>query len=264
MRISILSIILGIVFAATGIIPARAESTLSLTAQADSAYNDLAYARALELYTEAADSLGLSSDLCYNIGNTYYRLNDLGHAILWYERALRLDPTNEDASTNLEFVNARIADRPTDDRSMIARVYDDVTESAHHDTWAWISFALFAVTVIAFTLYLIVSNVIVKKICFFGGGVLLIVTIFALALSLTGASRATDTDTAVITSPAAQLSTAPRAATDAGSQAFLLHEGTKVEIVDSVMPAGDNADAWYEVRVGNARAWVNGRDIERI
>lgn len=264
MRISIVNIILSIAFVTSCCLPARAESTLSITAQADSAYNDLAYGRALELYRQAADSLGTSSDLCYNIGNTYYRLNDLGHAILWYERALRLDPTNSDARTNLEFVNSRIADRPVDDRSMIARVYDNITASAHHNTWSWVTFALFMLTVIAFTLYLVINGVIVKKICFFGGGALIILTAFALALSLTGASRATDVDTAVITSPAAQLSTAPRAAADAGSQAFLLHEGTKVEIVDSVIPAGNDADSWYEVRVGNARAWVNGRDIERI
>lgn len=240
----------------------RAES---IVAEADSAYNSLAYSKALELYNEACDSLGASSDLYYNIGNTYYRLDDLGHAILWYERALQLDPTNSDAQANLDFVNGRITDKPVDDRSMISRGYDNITSAAHHDTWAWIAFAMFTLTVIAFVGYLVTNGVMIRKTCFFGGGILLLLTIVALSFALTGASRSSNHDRAIITSPAAQLSTAPRAASDADSQAFLLHEGTKVEIVDSVIPADTQAERWYEVKVaGNARAWINGKDIERI
>jgi len=236
-----------------------------IVAEADSAYNSLAYARALELYTAVRDSLGTSSDLYYNIGNTYYRLGDLGHAVLWYERALQLDPTNADALTNLEFVNTRIADKPVDDRSLLSRGYDNITASAHPDTWAWVSFALFTLTVLAFIGYLVTTGVFVRKTCFFGGGVLLLLTACSLALAFTGASRSTNHDKAIIISPSAQLSTAPRAASDADSQAFLLHEGTKVEIVDSVIPADRKTDSWYEVKVaGNARAWINGKDIERI
>lgn len=237
----------------------------NLVADADSAYNSLAYSRALELYREACDSLGASSDLYYNIGNTYYRLGDAGRAIIWYERALQLDPTNDDARTNLDFVNSRITDKPVDDRSMISRGYDNIANAAHPDTWAWIAFALFTITIIAFVGYLVTSGVLVRKTCFFGGGVLLLLTIAALTLAMTGASRSSNHDYAIITSPAARLSTAPRAATDDDSQAFLLHEGTKVEVVDSVIPSTTGAERWYEVKVGgNARAWINGDDMERI
>lgn len=232
---------------------------------ADSAYNDLAYSRALELYKQAADSAGASTHLYYNIGNTYYRLGDLGRAVLWYERALQLDPSNKDARANLEFVNTRITDRPVDDRSLVTRIYDNVTNSAHPDTWAWVTFGLFALTVAAFVGYLMTRQVMVRKTCFFGGAALLVLTILSLSVALTGSSRASNHNRGIITVPSAQLSTAPRAAVDANSQAFLLHEGTKVEIVDSVMPSQPGTgEAWYEVKIGNARAWINARDIERI
>lgn len=245
-----------------GIMGLRAES---IVAEADSAYNSLAYSKALELYNEACDSIGASSDLYYNIGNTYYRLGDLGHAILWYERALQLDPTNSDAQTNLDFVNSRITDKPVDDRSMISRGYDNITSAAHHNTWSWVAFAMFTLTVAAFVGYLVTNGVKVRKTCFFGGGILLLLTICTLSFAMTGAARSSNHDRAIITSPAAQLSTAPRAAGDADSQAFLLHEGTKVEIIDSVIPADKQAERWYEVKVaGKARAWINGKDMERI
>lgn len=240
-------------------------SASSLVEQADSAYNETAYTRALELYTEAIDSLGVSSDLYYNIANTYYRLGDLGRAVLWYERALQLDPTNSDARENLKFVNTRITDKPNDNRSIITRVYDRIVNSTSANTWSWVTFYLFTLMVISFVGYLISTKVVVRKAFFFGGGSLIIMTIIALMFSFTASSRSSSHNNGVITSPSSQLSTAPREATDASTQAFMLHEGTKVEIVDSVIPAGgSSAPVWYEVKIGNARAWINGKDIERI
>lgn len=259
---TILRIILPVVvlLAASGTTRAQ-----ELTARADSAYNETAYTEALNLYTEALDSLGASTHLYYNIGNTYYRLGDLGRAVLWYERALQLDPTNNDARDNLAFVNTRITDKPANDRSLVARIYDSMVNAAHPDKWAWITFALFTLTVLSFVGYLVTRRVTVRKICFFGGGLLIVLTLFTLSLSLTGASRASDHDYAIITSPSAQLSTAPRESVDADTQAFLLHEGTKVEVVDSVIPSTPGATRWYEVKVaGSARAWINGNDMERI
>ncbi len=236
-----------------------------ITQQADSAYNETAYANALSLYNQALDSIGSSSNLYYNIGNTHYRLGDLGRAVLWYERALQLDPTNNDARENLAFVNTRITDKPVNDQSLIGRIYDSIVNSAHYDTWAWITFSLFTLTILAFVGYLISQQITIRKACFFGGGILLIVTVFTASLALTGASRSTNHNFAIITSPSAQLSTAPRETIEADTQAFLLHEGTKVEIVDSVVSSVPGATRWYEVKVGgNARAWIKGNDMERI
>lgn len=235
-----------------------------ITAQADSAYNGLAYSQALDLYNQAVDSLGASSDLYYNIGNTYYRLNDLGHAVIWYERALQLDPTNKDARFNLQFVNTRIADKPVNDASLISKAIDKIIDSAHPDSWATITVILFALTLASIVGYLITKKVVLRKTFFFGGAVLLLMTVISLSISFTGAAKSSNHNNAVIIVPAAQLSTAPRATFDQSTQAFLLHEGTKVEIVDSLIN-NHNDDSWYEVKVGNkARAWIKAQDIERI
>lgn len=237
---------------------------LTLTESADSTYTAGDFQGALEQYLSVADSLGTSPDLLYNIGNTYYRLDDLGHAVVYYERALRLDPTHEDGRLNLEFVNTRIADKPQDNRSIVTRLYDRCVNAATANTWAWTAFGLFVVLCVSVVGYLVIAEVKWRKICFFGGGIILILDIFVISLCINGTSRASSASEAVITVPAAQLTTAPRATNDPASQAFLLHEGTKVEIIDSI-PGADRASTWYEVRVGGeGRAWVQGSEIEII
>ena len=75
----------------------------SLIEKANAEYDADKFANALELYLQASVEDGVSSDLFYNIGNTYYRMGELGQSVLYYERALMLDPRNEDAKSNLEY-----------------------------------------------------------------------------------------------------------------------------------------------------------------
>ncbi len=104
-RIFIITLLLGILLPA-----AQAESPV--IAAADSAYMADEYTKAVELYKQAISTEGPSAKLYYNLGNAYYRLGENGNAILSYERSLRLDPADKDARDNLDFVNARITDRP--------------------------------------------------------------------------------------------------------------------------------------------------------
>lgn len=96
----------------------------SLGEQADSAYNKEDYRSAIELYRSSIDNEGQSSDIYYNLANAYYRADKLGMAVVNYERALKLDPTNSDARANLEFVRSRIQDRPEDDSAFLSNVQD--------------------------------------------------------------------------------------------------------------------------------------------
>ena len=89
-------------------------NAMSLTQQADSAYMQDNFAKATELYLKIAEEEGTSANLYYNIGNCYFRQGKPGMAILYYERALRLDPSDKDARANLEFVNTKITDEPGD------------------------------------------------------------------------------------------------------------------------------------------------------
>ena len=97
----------------------KAEATL--IQQADSAYTADNFKEAADTYLHVIATEGNSATLQYNLGNCYYRLGEMGKAILAYERALRFDPTFHDARTNLEFINSRIADRPGDARDFFRK-----------------------------------------------------------------------------------------------------------------------------------------------
>lgn len=246
----------------------RAFAASDLVEQADSAYTDDDFATAAALYTQAISEQGPSAKLYYNLGNSYYRAGKPGNAILSYERALRLDPTDEDIRYNLDFVNSRIVDRPGERGTFLGNLLDTLALSARSNTWAWLAFGCFVLTAAALLAYLFGQGVLLRKIGFFGGLLTLLGTFFFMFFAFRSASISTSRQYAVVTSASTILSTVPRTPSDRSQEAMLLHEGTKVEILDSVASrqTGDSiASRWYDVQVDNAhRAWINASDVERI
>ena len=234
-----------------------------LAEQADSAYAADNFSLAEQLYRESITSEGTSSTICYNLGNAYYRQGNLGMAIVNYERALKLDPTNKDARINLEFVKGKITDRQIDSGSFVSNLWENIVMFFKADTWASLAIILFALFLASALTYLFSSVVLVKKLSFFGGLIIFIVCALAVIISFAAANRVETDRYAIILPPSAQLSTTPREARNQSEEAFLLHEGTKVEIVDSISSSADGK--WFEVRVGqNERAWIKAADVERI
>ena len=151
--------------------------------QADSAYTADNYMEAATLYQTAIDSLGTSTDLYYNLA-TPCTHGQTGTSVVAYERALRLDPTNADARTNLEFVNSRLIDRPAERGTLIGNMLDTASLTLHSNSWAWIAFGGFLVFLGAIALYMFCPSVIWRKIGFFGGFIVLILAVISGFLSL--------------------------------------------------------------------------------
>ena len=158
------TIFLSFIMAVLGFASAMGQS---LVEKAATEYNNDKYPEALELYLQAAKEEGTSSDLYYNIGNTYYRMGDLGHAVLYYERALVMDPSNDDAATNLEFVNSKIQTRISEEKSFVVQVIDTVVESQTSNSWATIAAISFVLLVAAILLYAFSSVIALRKVGFF-------------------------------------------------------------------------------------------------
>lgn len=228
-------------------------------ADADSAYMNDEFARAASLYEQAIAELGPSAERYYNAGNAYYRDDQLGMAIVSYERALRLDPGNKDIIDNLEFVNSKTTDRIEEPESVLGSATDTIARNVESNIWAWTGMTLFVLMLAGIGSYFFASSVRLRKIGFFGAGVLLILCIVANILACRGAKNATATDQAIVVSPSVMLSTTPRSPKDRSEEAMLLHEGAKVRIVDSLKSG--NA-MWYDVKVDDShRAWIPANSI---
>lgn len=233
-------------------------------AEADSAYMNDDFLNAAALYQEAIDSLGPSAERYYNLGNAYYRAGLTGMAIVSYERALRQDPSNVDARENLEFVNSRITDRISGTSSLIGGATDRMAATMHPNAWAWIALGCFVLALGGVCVYFLLDSVLIRKIGFFGAGVLLLCCIGANVLAWRSTRLATRSDSAIVVSPSVILSTTPRQPKDRSEEALLLHEGTKLQILDSIPGSGKDR-MWYDVKVdGSHRAWISADAIEII
>lgn len=239
---------------------------MTLAEQADSAYNKDDYRLAIDLYQQSLSREGVSADVYYNLGNAYYRSDKTGLAVVCYERALKLDPTDADARTNLEFVRTRIQDRPEDDSAFLANLHNSILGSMTSNAWAWTAFTLFLLLLCASALYIFSSRVAMRKTGFFSGIILVFLFGYSLYIAWESYTYANSHEEAVVTAPSTQLSSAPRAARNSTDKVVTIHEGTKVEIIDSISTPDDPVSPkWYNVKINNStKAWLRASDVERI
>ncbi len=231
--------------------------------RANQAYKQELYNEALKLYLQEAQQSGVSSALYCNIGDTYYRLKDNVHAVLYYERALLLDPSNGDARFNLEFVRGKMQLPDDAGDSWFSNWVDQTVSHLSSNTWAIIAIVTFLLFLAGVAAYLFLDNVLMRKIGFFGGAVLIVACILANLATFHVYHKATDGNGAIIMPESVTLSTAPREPRGKEEEAFKLQQGTRVEIVDSV---ADKANGkWLQVSTaGGHKAWVNAKEVEVI
>ena len=231
--------------------------------RANQAYKQELYNEALKLYLQEAQETGVSSALYCNIGDTYYRLKDNVHAVLYYERALVLDPSNSDARFNLDFVRSKMQLPDDAGDSWFSNWLDQTVSRMSSNTWAIIAIVTFLLFLAGVAAYLFMDNVIVRKIGFFGGAVLLVASILSNMAAFHVFHKATSGNGAIIMPENVVLSTAPREPRDKDEEAFSLQQGTHVEIVDSI--ADKNHGKWLQVSTaGGHKAWLKASDIEVI
>ena len=230
---------------------------------AHQAYKQELYNEALKLYLQEAEKTGVSSALYCNIGDTYYRLKDNVHAVLYYERALLLDPSNSDARFNLEFVRGKMQLPDDAGDSWFSNWIDQIVSRLSSNTWAVIAIITFLLFLAGVAAYLFLDSVTMRKIGFFGGAVMIVASILANLAAFRVYHKATGGNGAIVMPESVTLSTAPREPRDKEEEAFQLQQGTRVEIVDSI--ADKTQGKWLQVSTaGGHKAWINAKDVEVI
>lgn len=236
-----------------------------LATKGDSAYMNKDYHKAITLYEDALKSEGVSASILYNLGNTYYKAGNNGKAILCYERALMLDPNDNDIITNLNLVRNNLIDKTVENQSLIVKVWNSIINIFDANTWAWITFVFFIILIGLVSCYLFSNKIKIRKLGFFGGIVSLIMFIFTVLISITSANKSSISNFAIVIEESTMLSTTPHTPIKQSEEALLLHEGAKVEIIDSVVSSTDSiCNIWYDVKINDNRAWIKSTSIEKI
>ncbi|MBQ7510911.1 MAG: BatD family protein [Prevotella sp.] len=225
-------------------------------AEADSSYVNENYQQAIEQYERLLQA-GPSAELYYNLGNSYYRMDDITHAILNYERALLLSPGDDDIRFNLQLARSKTIDKIVPQSEFFLTTwYRSIVNLLSVDGWAYIAIFCLAFTVILLIVYLFSSPVWLRKIGFFGGLLLLLCFILGNVFAWHQRRMIVHRDGAIIIQSAVPVKSTPA---QNGTDLFLLHEGTKVNIID------DSMNGWYEVRVPDGKqGWVETSQIEVI
>ena len=210
--------------------------------QANEAYNSGNYDNAIALYQKILDADMESVPVYYNMGNAYYKMHDYPMAIYNYERALKLDPSNEEVRTNLQIANLAIVDKiePVP-QSFIERGWRSLRAMWSSDHWAWCSVAAFALLLFCLFLFLRSRRMGLRKLGFFMGIVFLVVFVLSVVFAAQFKQAATTPDQAIITTPTVTVKSSPA---QASVDLFVLHEGTKVTILES-------SNGWNKVRIAN-------------
>ena len=221
------------------------------------AYSDGRFSDASSAWTSIEESGQKSATLYYNLGNSWFKQGNYPKAILNYERALRLDPSYSDARYNLEFTNSFVQDKiepvPEFILKSVARKVCYVMSS---NAWATIFLVLFAAALVMGLLYMLGASVGRRRIGFYCGIVLLLFSIGALSFSVWQKSDSLKSDTAIVMSPVSSVKSSP--SSGSSKDLFVIHEGTKVTILDEV-------GSWKNISLADGRqGWIPSSDLEVI
>lgn len=232
-------------------------ATAQTREQADSAYTAEDYQLAAYIYKSLLAENGESSTIYYNLGNCYYRLDSIGRAILNYERALLLNPGDADTRFNLQMARSHTADKVMPAGEMFfVTWWHSLMLSLGVQTWGWLAITTFVLMLVAIGLFIFLPSVGGRKTAFGVAVAMLVVCIVANIAAAQARSHLLNRTSAIVMSPSAVIHSTP---SKSGTDLFILHEGTHVELID------DSMSDWVLIQMADGKeGWISRDDIERI
>lgn len=233
-----------------------AQSADELFKQGIEQYKNQEFTKSVQTFEQILSKDYESDAVYYNLGNGYYRLGQLGKAILNYERALRLNPSDEDIKHNLTIANNETIDKvEVVPRLFIFQWWDTLVSFFTVNGWTRIVFGMFFLTIIVIGFFLLSTNISLKRIAFLSMIPVLIFFAFSLILLLTRLNVEYNHHYAIVTEDQTTAKYSP----DLSSRdSFIIHEGIKVEVLDKL-------DNWIKVSLADGKVgWIVKESIEVI
>ena len=196
----------------------------------------------------------ISKELLLNLGNSYFKLDSLPHAILYYEKGMKIAPGDKDLMHNLQFCNTFLKDKNSIKKSIFINdlVFSFLGKSPNY--WAFSSIITLSLSCILFFFYWITNKNTYKRIYFYSFIVTLLIFIACVLFSAISKSKINNSNYAVVFSPTAKVMTAP---SQNSSTTYQLHEGSKAKIT------GEN-QLWFEISFNDRKGWVQKKFLKRI
>jgi tetratricopeptide (TPR) repeat protein len=223
---------------------------------ANTAYASGKYDKAIGMYTAFLNDGYQSAQAYYNLGNCYYRKADYAKAILNYEKAKKLNPSDADVQFNLQIANLKTTDKITPDSSLFLTNWGhNLIDVFSEKGWAILCILLLCLGLLSISSYLVSGNLMFRQLGFWGGSLLLVFSLCTFLFSRTQYNALTNHDTAIVMSGSVTVKGSPA---ENGTQLFIVHDGAKVWILKS-------EGIWTEIKLANgSQGWLLTSDIEEI
>ncbi len=228
-----------------------------LKSEADSLYAQECYEQAAKIYQQLLEQDGDAVELYYNLGNCYYKTENIPYAILNYERALRLSPGDGDIRANLALARSHTTDKVTPASEMFfVTWWKRFTNSMSLRAWTQLAVIAFILMLLGILAYMFLRGLTLRKIGAYGAIALLAVTVIANLCILTQHSLLVSHTAAIVIEPAVTVKSSP---SQSSTDLFIIHEGSRVEILD------DGMNEWREVKLEEGKqGWIPSKAIENI
>lgn len=226
-------------------------------AEADSAYIQGDYLTAISIYEWIVENQGVNATLYMNLGNCWLKRDEVAKAILYYERAYLIDPSDPDVRFNLELARTKTVDKVNPVNQLFVVVwFKKLLAILDVNGWAVLTVILFAFTILLAGVLLFSKKSGIRKLSFSFSVFFLLLSILSFIFATTQMGNIRNRDTAIIMSPSVTVKSTP---TSAGTDLFIIHEGRKVQILDSSMKE------WVEIRLEDGNTgWIPVNVMEII
>ncbi|MBR3091570.1 MAG: tetratricopeptide repeat protein [Bacteroidaceae bacterium] len=224
---------------------------------ADSAYKKDDFETAAQMYESLLAIEGESPVYYYNLGNCFYKLDNIPQAIICYERAFLLDPGDADIRANLALARGKTVDKVTPPSEMFFVTWArSVVNCMSIDKWAVVAIASFILMLLLFLAYLFTSAIWMRKTGFYGAVVMCVVCVVANLAAYSQHRTLTNRDYAIVIAPSIVVKSSPN---ESSTELFVIHEGSKVHVEDASMKG------WREIKLEEGKiGWVPVDAIEVI
>lgn len=223
---------------------------------ADVEYAKGNYQQAIKDYQEILKT-GVSSEIYYNLGNAYYRTDNITQALLAYERALQLSPGDNDIRFNLQYARSKTIDKITPETEMFfVTWYNSLVNFTSVDRWANTAIVSIVMALLLILVFLFAPQMWARKSGFYGSAVFLLLFVFANLFAFQQKHELETKQGAIVIAPTVNVKKTPAAS---GTDVFVIHEGTRVDITDRGMKQ------WRGIKLADGReGWLKTSQIEEI
>lgn len=228
----------------------------ALFEKANTLYNENKFQEAIDAYQSILEQGQESVSVYYNLGNAYYKLSNIGNSIYYYEKALQLDPNDEDVQNNLGFAkNATVDAIDVIPEGIVTKTINNFTNIVNFDTWAWIS----VLGMLSFiTLFIAYYNTVLtsrKRLLFIGSIVVLGISLAGITFAFKQYNYIQNHKFGIIFAQESKVKSEPNLRSE---EVFQLHEGTKVQITDAV-------NEWKKIKLTDGKiGWIPSSDLKEL